>query len=135
MPGEILKQKRMARGMAVLRIITGLLMAYHGLEVFSKETMDMYMSWDSVKALPAGNYMVYAGKAGELVAGILLTLGLFTRWASLAMALIMFFICFFIGSGKFWYEDQHPFLFGMMALVFAIFGPGAWAVDHKISKQ
>jgi len=135
MPGEILKQKRIAKGMAVLRIITGLLMAYHGLEIFSKETMDMYTGWDSVKALPAGNFMVYAGKAGELAAGILLTLGLYTRWAALAMAFIMFFICFFIGSGKFWYEDQHPFLFGMMALVFAIFGPGAWAIDHKISRK
>jgi len=135
MPGEILKQKRIARGMAVLRIITGLLMAYHGLEVFSTETMNMYMGWDSVKALPAGNFMVYAGKAGELVSGILLTIGLFTRWAAVAMAVIMFFICFFIGSGKFWYEDQHPFLFGMMALVFTIFGPGAWALDNKISKK
>jgi len=135
MPGEILKQKRIARGMAVLRIITGLLMAYHGLEVFSTETMNMYMGWDSVKALPAGNFMVYAGKAGELLSGILLTIGLFSRWAALAMAVIMFFICFFIGSGKFWYEDQHPFLFGMMALVFTIFGPGAWALDNKISKK
>jgi len=135
MPGEILKQKRIARGMAVLRIITGLLMTYHGLEVFSTETMNMYMGWDSVKALPAGNFMVYAGKAGELLSGILLTIGLFSRWAALAMAVIMFFICFFIGSGKFWYEDQHPFLFGMMALVFTIFGPGAWALDNKISKK
>lgn len=135
MPGEILKQKRIAKGMAVLRIITGLLMAYHGLEVFSEETMDMYMGWDSVKALPAGNFMVYAGKAGELAAGILLTLGLFTRWSALAMAVIMFFICFFIGSGKFWYEDQHPFLFAMMALVFTIYGPGAWAIDSKIQKK
>ena len=135
MPGEILKQKRMAKGMAVLRILTGLLMAYHGIEVFSKETMDMYRGWDSLKALPVGNYMVYAGKAGELVAGILLTLGLFTRWASLAMAFIMFFICFFIGNGKFWYQDQHPFLFVLLAFVFVVYGPGAWALDYKISKK
>jgi hypothetical protein len=37
MPGEILKQKRIAKGMAVLRIITGLLMAYHGWEFFQKK--------------------------------------------------------------------------------------------------
>lgn len=135
MPGTILRQKRIARGMAVLRIITGLLMIYHGAEVFSKETMDMYRGWDSVKALPLGNIIVYAGKAGELVTGIFLTLGLFTRWAALSMAAIMFFISFFIGSGKFWYEDQHPFLFGMMALVFAVFGPGAWALENKIKRK
>jgi uncharacterized membrane protein YphA (DoxX/SURF4 family) len=51
------------------------------------------------------------------------------------MAIIMFFISFFIGKGRFWYEDQHPFLFGMMALVFAVFGPGAWAIDNKIQKK
>jgi putative oxidoreductase len=135
MPGAILIQKRIARGMAVIRILTGLLMVYHGLEVFSKETMEMYQGWDKVKALPFGSFMVYAGKAGELITGILLTLGLFTRWASLVMAAIMFFVSFFIGSGKFWYEDQHPFLFGMMALVFAIFGSGAWAIDNKIQKK
>jgi putative oxidoreductase len=121
--------------MAVIRILTGLLMVYHGMEVFSKETMEMYQGWDKVKALPFGSFMVYAGKAGELITGILLALGLFTRWASLAMAAIMFFVSFFIGSGKFWYEDQHPFLFGLMALVFTIFGPGAWALDNKISKK
>jgi len=135
MAGEILKQKRIAAGLALLRIITGLLMAFHGLEIFSKETMDMYKGWDSVKSLPAGNLFIYVGKAVELVAGIFLTLGLFTRWAALSMALIMLFICFYIGNGKFWYEDQHPFLFAMLALVFAIYGPGAWAFDNKIKKK
>lgn len=132
MPGEVLKQKRIAKGMAVLRIVTGLLMIYHGAEVFSADTMKMYQGWGTVKALPFGGVLVYAGKAGELITGILLTLGLFTRLTTLAMAAIMFFISFFIGGGKFWYEDQHPFLFGMMALVFTIFGPGAWALDNKL---
>jgi putative oxidoreductase len=98
--------------------------------------MDMYMGWDSVKALPAGNFMVYAGKAVELVAGILLN-----PWVclpSMGLACHGFyyvFHLFFIGSGKFWYEDQHPFLFAMLALVFTIFGPGAWALTIKFKKN
>jgi putative oxidoreductase len=135
MPGQILKQKRLDRGMAVLRVITGLLMAYHGMEVFSTEKMEMYMGWNAVQQLPAGKLLVYLGKGGEFVTGILLILGFFTKWASLIMACIMFFICFFIGKGRFWYEDQHAFVFALLALVFVIYGPGAWALDHKISKK
>jgi putative oxidoreductase len=132
---ESSKAQHISRGMAVIRMITGLLMAYHGFEVFSPEKMEMYNGWDNVKHLPLSNVMVHAGKAGELINGILLTLGWFTRISALFMAGIMLFITFYIGNGRFWYEDQHPFLFALMALVFAIYGPGAWAMDNKISKK
>ncbi len=130
-----METKKIEKGMGILRIITGLLMIYHGLEVFSEEKMEMYMGWDIIKRLPISNVLVHLGKYGELFTGIFLAVGLFTRWAALVMASIMFFISFFIGNGKFWYDDQHPFLFAMMALVFAIYGPGAWALDNKISKK
>ena len=130
-----MKDNSVSKGMGVLRVVTGLLMMYHGLEVFSAEKMEMYNGWDIIKRMPMSNVMVHIGKYGELITGILLALGLFTRWAALAMAAIMFFISFFIGGGRFWYEDQHPFLFAMMGLVFAIYGPGAWALDHKISRK
>jgi putative oxidoreductase len=119
-------------GIALLRIATGFLMAYHGLEVFSAEKMNMYLGWDSIKTLPFGEWMLYVGKGGELVAGIALILGFLTRWASLFLTAIMLFITFYIGHGKFWYEDQHPFVLAMLSLVFAIYGPGSWAIDNKL---
>ena len=124
-----------SKSIGAIRMITGLLVIYHGLEVFSAEKMNNYFSWDSVKRLPLSTLMVYAGKYGELISGILLTSGLFTRWAALLLAVIMFFITFFIGQGRFWYEDQHPFLFALIGLLFASYGPGAWALDKKISKE
>jgi putative oxidoreductase len=130
-----MNDKFVSGSMGALRMLTGLLMTYHGLEVFSPEKMEMYKGWEVVKQLPVGNVLVYLGKYGELAGGILLTLGLFARWAALVLAAIMFFICFFIGNGRFWYEDQHPFLFAMMTLVFAIYGPGAWALDHLKTKK
>lgn len=135
MPGSVLAKKRMDRGMALLRIATGLLMAYHGLEVFSPEKMEMYTGWDIIKRLPISNVLVHTGKILELLTGLLLAAGMFTRPVTLVMAALMFFISFFIGNGRFWYEDQHPFLFAMMALVFAVYGPGAWALDNKMSKK
>ena len=116
-------------GLALLRIITGLLMTYHGLEIFDREKMLPYMEWEIVKSLPAPEGMVYIGKGIEFVSGICFVLGLFTRIAAVLMATDMLFICFKIGGGKFYYEDQHPFLFALIALVFFFTGPVKWSLD------
>ena len=122
-------------GLAILRIVTGLLMAYHGQEIFDSNKMAEYAKWDVVKTLPAPLLMVYIGKSLEFFSGMLLTLGLFTRPAALFMALNMLFICFRIGNGKFYYEDQHSFIFAMLALVFFFTGPVKWSIDQLIFKQ
>lgn len=119
------------KGLAVVRIIIGLLMAYHGLEVFDRELMEGYVTWDKIQGLPAPHIMVYLGKGAELVSGILLTIGLFTRITSLAIIVNMLFICFFVGNGQFWYGDQHPFLFAVFGLLFLMTGPGAWSIRMK----
>ncbi|MBC7873735.1 MAG: DoxX family protein [Ferruginibacter sp.] len=121
-------------GLAILRIISGLLMAYHGLEVFNSTTMDGYIKWDAIKSLPAPVFMVYLGKILELLSGVLLTVGLFTRPAALFMAISMLIICFKVGNGKFYYEDQHPFIFAMLAMVFFFCGPVKWSLDQLIHK-
>jgi putative oxidoreductase len=123
------------QGMLLLRVATGLLMAYHGLEVFKPETIKGYAQWDVIKKLPAPLLMAYLGKGLELVTGVLLTIGLCTRVAALFMAINMFFICFKIGNGKFYYEDQHPFIFGLLALVFFFSGPGIAAADNFLFKK
>lgn len=119
-------------GLAILRLITGLLMAYHGWEVFDNHKMSEYAKWDVIKALPASVFVVYLGKSLELGSGIFLALGLFTRLAALLMAINMLFICFKVGNGKFYYEDQHPFLFAMLAMVFFLTGPVKWSIDQLI---
>jgi putative oxidoreductase len=118
-------------GLSIIRIITGGLMAYHGWEVFDTMKMHGYAAWDQVKNLPAALTMVYVAKAAELLTGICFVLGVFTKPAAIVMAGIMLFICFFIGSGKFYYEDQHPFIFALLALVFFFTGSGAFAIDNK----
>lgn len=122
-------------GLAFLRIITGLLMAYHGLEVFQPEVIKGYTEWDSIKNLPSSLYAVYFGKGLELVSGICLALGLFTRVAALLMFADMIFICFKVGNGRFYYEDQHPFIFALLALVFFFTGPVKFAIDNIIFKN
>jgi uncharacterized membrane protein YphA (DoxX/SURF4 family) len=121
-------------GTAIIRIITGLFMAYHGFEIFDAKLMNDYAQWDMFKELPMGLALVYLGKGAEFVAGILLTLGLFTKLASIIIAVTMLSITFFVGHGKFWYEDQHPFLFVLLALVFFFNGAGTWSLDSKLKR-
>lgn len=122
-------------GLVILRIITGAFMIYHGSEIFYRSKMLPYMDWDIIKSLPAPETMLYIGKGLELVTGICFVIGLFTRVAAIFMAIDMLFICFVIGNGKFWYEDQYPFLFAMMAFVFFFTGPIKWSLDKKLSDK
>lgn len=116
--------------LAAVRIITGLLMIYHGYEVFDDEKMKVYFGWDVFQKLPAPVLMIFIGKIVELVAGILLVIGLFTRIGALLLLFVMIYITFFIGQGKFWYEDQHPFLFILLSLIFLFIGGGRFSLDH-----
>lgn len=111
-------------GLAIVRIVFGLLLIYHGYEVFDAETMNSYLTWDPFKN-DFGKIMVYAGKGAELVAGILLLIGVATRVASFVVILTFVYITFFIGNGKFWYQDQHPFMFLLFGVLFLLTGPGA----------
>ena len=122
-----------SKALAVVRIIVGLLMVYHGLEVFDSEVMQGYMKWDVFKN-KAATALVYAGKASELIAGLLLTLGLFTRLGGVLLTGTMLYITFFVGQGRFWYEDQHPFMFVLFGILFVFLGPGAWSLDRTLWK-
>ena len=110
-------------------------MAYHGSEIFNRASMDVYLTWDVIKGLPAPQLMVYLGKGIEFFSGACLFVGLFTRVAALFMMVDMLFICFKIGNGRFYYEDQHPFLFALIALIFFFTGPVKWGLDFIIFKK
>jgi putative oxidoreductase len=119
-------------GLALVRVITGYFMIYHGKEVFDTGLMNGYLDWAMFKHSPAGKFMVYTGKSAELIGGILLALGLFTRIACTILVFTMGYITFFVGGGKIWMDDQHPFLFVLLGLVFLFTGPGTWSVDQLL---
>lgn len=122
-------------GLAFVRIIVGLLMVYHGWEVFDAGKIKEYAEWEFFKKFAAPVFVVYIGKGAELLAGIFLTIGLFTRLASLVLIATMLYIAFYVGSGKIWYEDQHPFLFVLLGLIFFFSGSGKWSVDEWLQRK
>jgi putative oxidoreductase len=120
--------------LAILRIVLGLLLIYHGREVFYPEMMKGYFDWEPFKG-STGKFLAYLGKGAEFVAGILLTLGLLTRIGALICLGTLAYVTFFIGHGKFWYEDQHPFMFVLFGILFLFSGPGAWSVDGLLFRK
>lgn len=117
-------------GLALLRIITGGLMIFHGMELFDAGKMIKYGQWLSDLTFPAPVLMAYLGKGAEFAGGILLAAGFFTRFAALLIAVTMLVVCLFMGSGKIFTDDQHPFLFVLLAALFFFTGPGQWSLDH-----
>ena len=117
---------------ALLRIIIAVFLIIHGKEVFDTAKMEEYTNWDTFKTSPI---MPYLGKGAEFLAGLLLLTGLFTRLACIITVGTFAYITFFIGNGKFWMEDQHPFMFVLFALFFFFTGPGAMSLDKIIFKQ
>src|SRR5690606_32238607 len=110
------------KGIGIIRIIVGLLLVYHGHEVFRPAIMNSYFDWDMFKE-PSTKFFVYAGMAAEPIAGIFLTLGLLTRVGALLTIGTFCYITFIVGNGRFWYEDQHPFMFALLGLLFVLTGP------------
>jgi len=120
---------------AVLRIIVGGMMIYHGWEVFNAAKIKEYANWEIYKNSSSPLLMPYIGKSAELISGVLLTLGLLTRIAAIILIGSMCYITFVIGNGQVWYGDQHPFMLLLFGALFLFTGPGKWSLDKLIFKE
>jgi len=119
-------------GLFLVRIVFSIFLVIHGMEVFDSEKMKGYTGWDTFKT---SAMMPYIGKIAEFVAGILLLFGLFTRLACLITIGTFAYITFLVGHGKFWMDDQHPFLFVLLGLVFFFVGGGRFSLDNLLFKN
>ncbi len=117
-------------GLACIRILTGCFMIYHGFDVFDKQIMAENAKWLTDMKFPMPELLAYLGKGSEWIGGILFSIGLFTRLASILVAITMLVIAFGMGHGKIWMDDQHPFLFVLLFLVTFFTGAGKWSLDY-----
>jgi putative oxidoreductase len=121
-------------GLTLIRCILGAFLIYHGWEIFSQSKINGYLEWDMFKG-SNGKLLVMAGKVSELIAGIFFVFGFLTRVASFLIIGTMIYITFFLGHGKIWYEDQYPFLFILLGLIFFFMGGGRLSLDHLLFKK
>jgi putative oxidoreductase len=122
--------------LSVFRIVFGLLFTLHG-------TMKVF-GWPLGEAIPAGNWPYWWAGLIELVTGVLITVGFFTRIAALIGSGQMAVAYFWHHSGLFGGEATNfwPFAHGgnggEMAILYcfaflliAAMGAGAWSVDER----
>jgi len=115
---------------ALLRIITGALFAFHGLQKLTG-----FLG----HAMPAGSQL-WVGGVIELVGGVLIAIGLVTRWAALiasgtmAVAYFQFHWKLEFANYK-WLpainQGELAVVYCFVFLLFAVLGPGIWSVDGK----
>ena len=110
-------------GLTLIRIIAGLFMIYHGSEIFDKEKMDGYEKMLTDLHFSSPLLMAYLGKGTEFFPGIFLLFGFLTRLALIPLIITMLIICFGMGHGKIFMDDQYPFLFVLLFLVIFFTGP------------
>jgi putative oxidoreductase len=116
----------------IARVITGIIIAKYGLEVFSHDKMKGNADWLTDIHFPASVFMAYIGKGTELVGGILLVFGLVTRFASIALVVTMTVVIFIMGKGNIWGDEQLPFLLLLFCVSFILGGAGKWSLDYLL---
>ncbi len=118
------------RALAILRIMAGLLFLEHATSKFFAFPIPF-----PIQPLPP---LLMAAGVVELITGILIALGLFTRLAAFIASGEMAFAYFLQhNSHGFWPiankgEPAILFCFVFFYLTFA--GPGSWALDHVIGR-
>jgi putative oxidoreductase len=74
----------------------------------------------------------------EFIGGILLVIGLFTRFAAAAVVIFMIMaVKFTSAKGFFWGGGgmEYPILIGICALYFLLRGGGPYSLDHKLGRE
>ena len=120
--------------LVLIRVITGIIIAYYGLRTFDKGHMEGNIAWLTDIHFPFPALMAYLGKITELVGSILLILGLFTRIVCMLLIITMSVITFIMGNGKILSNDQFPFLLQLLFGVFLFYGGGKWSLNRVFFK-
>lgn len=126
---------RLPQALAFIRIISGILLIYHGHELLIPDKMNGYTKWLGDLHYPLPALFAYAGKAVELVGGLSLLLGLWVRFCMLPLSATLLLITFTMGHGKIFTDDQHPFILALLCAVFFCTGAGVWSVDAWLQKK
>ena len=126
-------------GLAILRIVLGILIAVHGWAKLSGGVGNV-AGFFGMLGVPAPGLMAWVVTIVELVGGILLIVGFLTPIVGILITLdmlgaILFAFLLrgapFIENGAITWETEAAF--AAAALCLALAGPGAWSVDDTVA--
>ena len=117
-------------GIALVRIAVGVMLVSDGWEVFAVDNVDRFADLLFNMSMPFPEAMAYTGKTIELVGGLFLILGLFTRLITAVLFITFMVLTFVSGEGTFLVESQLSFLYALISLSFFFTGAGRLSIDH-----
>jgi putative oxidoreductase len=128
-------------GIAVLRVVTGCLFLASGAQKLIIFDLDRHLI--IVDLVQQGNLLpvpiVILGSLVELVCGAALVVGLLTRWASIALALLMLANILVLHQPYEFIEQDHGFEYAALRLAasvaLALSGSGRVALDNILARR
>jgi putative oxidoreductase len=126
----------------LVRLVAGLIMAYHGLQKFQGGVSNFAAGIDSL-GLPAATLIAWIVSLLELVGGLMVAVGIFARIPAVLLVIEMLLTGVYVqlvkaGTGLIAPGDQpgtgaeRDFLYLCAFLVIAVFGPGRLSLDAAL---
>lgn len=113
-----------------LRIFVGALLFTQAITK-SQDYLWLENEYPSILGIPPATILSIVGII-EAVAGVMLTIGLLTRYCSIFMAAMMFAAAFVFFPGQNFYEGELKFVYAGIYITLAISGGGRYSLDTLI---
>jgi putative oxidoreductase len=118
-------------GALLMRLALGVSMAVHGYgKVVPHSALNHYAHYIATLGIPA--WLGYVSAYTEFVGGILLILGLLTRFAAALVAINMLVAFFFVGIHQGFGIYNYILALAALGIMLTFYGAGSLALDRKI---
>lgn len=132
--GSIENSNRTDFVIALLRVFVGLsLMLAHGTGKIP--VSDKFIEHTAQLGFPLPVFFAWAAALSEYVGAFLLAIGLFTRPASILIALTMFTAAFVSHAGDPFGTVEKAYLYLAISVLFAVLGSGRFGVDSFMRRK
>ena len=120
-------------GIAILRIYTGLSMAFgHGINKIPPS--GKFVEHVAVMGFPAPNFFSWVASISEFGGGLLIAFGLMTRPASFFLGVTMFVAAFIRHGTSPFMQKEKALLFMFITILLILVGAGKYSIDRMIHR-
>ncbi|HQZ23733.1 MAG TPA: DoxX family protein [Flavobacterium sp.] len=118
-------------GISLIRICTGIMIIMFGKEIFEEATMNDYIKFLTDVGFPAPRFMLTLAKLTELIGGVFLLAGLFTRIVVFPLMVTMLTIIWYMSEGNF-FNGGTASTFFLLFLTLLFLGSGTFSLDYVL---
>lgn len=125
-------------GIAVLRLVTGIVFFAHGWKKFFVDGVGGFTAYLGQLGIPAPGFFGPVVASVELLGGLLLIVGLFTRWAAIPLAITMLVAAVTVhAKNGFFLPAGFEYTLVLFATTTGLFleGPGAFSADNLLAAR